>query len=325
VLLRSVVLATVLAVAPSIQPAFTLPDMTGLVEGIGYRARTGAFYFGDVHLRCVWLRTRDGRVRRFTAPDEQLLGIFRVAVDEPRRALWASMGALPEMAGFTDAVAGAGGIAEIDVESGRVRRVVRAPADGGRHLLGDLVVLADGTVYATDTTAPVVWRLAPNATVLESVAPAATFTSLQGITPSADGRGLFLTDYPVGVVYLDLSTKATRTLAVPDGVNVRGCDTLVRAPDGSLIAVQNGTKQQRVLRLTVDAGATAITAVEVLAADATMVDATLGTIAGPDFVFIADGGWNRFGAGKADVTPRGVPVVRLPLGSAVAERPSRGH
>jgi len=313
--------AIVGVVAP--EPAFTLPDMTGLVEGIGYRAKTGAFYFGDVHLRCVWLRTRDGKVRRLTQPDDRLLGVFRVAVDEPRRALWASMGALPEMEGFSDAVAGAGGLAEIDLESGRVRRVVRAPADGAKHLVGDLVLLPDGTIYATDTTAPVIWRLAPKGTALESVAPAMTFRSLQGIAPSADGRGLFVTDYPVGVIYLDLATKTTRTLTAPDGVNVRGCDTLVRAPDGSLIAVQNGTKQQRVLRIRVDAGATAITSVDVLAADDAMVDATLGTIAGADFVFIADGGWNRFGAGKAATTPRPVPVLRVPLDSAVAARPSR--
>ena len=187
-LLWSLALVSALVATPAVEPAFTLPDMTGLIEGIGYRAKTGAFYFGDVHLRCVWLRTRDGKVRRFTAPDDRLLGVFRVAVDEPRRTLWASMGALAEMDGFTDATKGAGGLAEIDLESGRVRRVVLAPSDGAKHLLGDLVVLADGTVYATDTTAPVIWRLAPKGTALESVAPGATFTSLQGITPSADGR-----------------------------------------------------------------------------------------------------------------------------------------
>ena len=293
--------------------AFDLPAMTGLVEGIAYRPKTDAYYFGDVHRRCVWLRARDGTVSRFSAPDDRLLGIFRVDVDEARGALWAAMGALPQMDGFTDARKGAGGIAELDLATGKVRRVVLAPSDDAQHLLGDLVLAADGTIYATDTTAPVIWTLAPGSTALEPLVRD-QFRSLQGITPSADGRTLFVTDYPVGVLAIDLATKAVRTLTAPAGTNVRGCDTLLRAPDGALLAIQNGTKTQRVLRLTLDAGATSIARVDVLAEDPAMLDATLGTLAGGAFVFIADGGCNRFEPGKADASPRSVPVLRIALG-----------
>ena len=43
-----------------------------------------------------------------------------------------------------------------------------------------------------------------------------------------------------------------------------------------------------------------------------MADATLGTLVGGDLVFIADGGWNRFEPGKADASPRPVPVFKVP-------------
>jgi sugar lactone lactonase YvrE len=311
--LVTVLVATLIApqsAGPKAEPAFTLPAMTGLVEGIAYRPKTGAYYFGDVHQRCVWLRAKDGAVSRFNAADDRLLGVFRVEVDEQRGALWLAMGALPQMSGFTEAMKGIGGIAEVDLQTGKVRRVVRAPADGGQHLLGDLVLAEDGTVYATDTTAPVLWKLAPGATALEVVARD-QFKSLQGITPSADGRTLFVTDYPVGVLAVDLRSKAVRTLPAPPGSEVRGIDTLLRAPDGALIAIQNGTRTQRVLRLTLDAGATAVTKVDVLAADPMMADATLGTFADGAFVFIADGGWGRFEPGKVDASPRPVPIVRV--------------
>jgi sugar lactone lactonase YvrE len=298
--------------APLARKAFVLPVMTGLVEGIAYRAKTGAYYFGDVRQRVVWLRTPDGRVTRFSPPDDRLLGVFRLEVDEARGALWLAMGALPQMEGFTEAQKGAGGLAELDLATGQVRRVVLAPADGAAHLLGDLVVARDGTIYATDTTAPVVWKLAPGGRALEVVVRD-RFTSLQGITPSADGRTLFVTDYPVGVLAIELASAAVRTLTAPAGINLRGCDTLARAPDGTLIAIQNGTKTQRVLRLALDAGASAITSVETIAEDPAMADATLGTIAGDAFVFIADGGWNRFEPGKVDATPRPVPVLSVLL------------
>jgi hypothetical protein len=295
---------------PLAQPAFVLPEMTGLVEGIGHRPRTGAFYFGDVRRRCVWMRAADGTVTRFSAPDDRLLGVFRVAVDETRGALWASMGALEQMEGFGAAHKGAGGLAELDLATGRVRRVVLAPADGAPHLLGDFVQLADGTLYATDTTAPAIWRLPPGGTALEPFVRGA-FKSLQGITLAADGRGLFVTDYRVGVLHVDLATQAVRTLTAPAGADLRGLDTLLRTPDGALVAIFNATSRQRILRLTVDPAATAIAAIEVLAADPAMPDATLGTLVGDDLVFIADGGWNRFEPGKVDASPRPVPVLKV--------------
>jgi streptogramin lyase len=295
---------------PLAASAFVLPAMTGLVEGIGHRPKTGAFYFGDVRLRCVWMRAADGTVTRFSAPDDRLLGVFRVAVDETRGALWASMGALEQMEGFGPSHKGAGGLAELDLETGRVRRVVLAPADGAAHLLGDFVQLADGTLYATDTTAPVIWRLSPGAAALEPFVTGG-FKSLQGITLTGDGRGLFVTDYRVGVLHVDLATKAVRTLTAPTGADLRGLDTLLRTPDGALVAIFNATPRQRILRLTLDVGATAITAIDVLAADPAMPDATLGMLVGDDLVFVADGGWNRFEPGKVDASPRAVPVLKV--------------
>ena len=315
VLIASIALAAqapVASTAPArAEAAFVLPEMRGLIEGIAFRPKTGAYYFGDVHLRCVWLRAADGRVTRFSAPDDRLLGIFRVAVDESRGALWASMGALEQMDGFAATHKGAGGIAELDLATGAVRRVVLAPADGAPHLLGDFVQLADGTILATDTTSPVIWMLAPGGSALVPLVTGG-FKSLQGITLAADGRGLFVTDYRVGVLHVDIATKAVRPVTAPAGADLRGLDTLLRTPDGALVAIFNATPRQRILRLTLDDAATAITAVDVLTADPAMPDATLGTLVGGDLVFIADGGWNRFEPGKVDASPRPVPVLKVP-------------
>lgn len=296
---------------PRATPAFDLKEMRGLIEGIAFRPKTGAYYFGDVHLRCVWLRTADGRVTRFSAPDDRLLGVFRVAVDEGRGALWASMGALEQMDGFGERLKGAGGLAEFDLASGKVRRVVRAPADGRPHLLGDFVQRADGTIYATDTTSPIIWTLPPGGDALVPLVEGG-FASLQGIALNADQRALFVTDYRVGVLHVDLATKAVRRLTAPAGADLRGLDTLLRTPHGALLAIFNATPRQRILRFTLDAEATAITGIDVLAADPAMTDATLGTLAGDDLVFVADGGWGRFEPGKVDATPRPVPVLRVP-------------
>ena len=152
-----------------------------------------------------------------------------------------------------------------------------APADGAPHLLGDFVQLADGTILATDTTSPIIWMLAPGGSALVPLVTGG-FKSLQGITLAADGRGLFVTDYRVGVLHVDIATKAVRPVTAPAGADLRGLDTLLRTPDGALVAIFNATARQRILRLTLDDAATAITAVDVLAADPAMADATLGTL-----------------------------------------------
>jgi hypothetical protein len=311
--------ALALVLAAAADTAFTLPDMNGLIEGIAFRSRAGAYYFGDVHRRCVWQRAADGTVTRFTAPDERLLGVFRIEIDEGRGVAWAAMSALPQMDGYTPAMKGRAGIAEIDLASGAVKRIGLVPSDGGNHVIGDLMVLVDGSILATDSAAPVLWTWTPGRPQLEPLVRSELFTSLQGITSAGDQVGVFLTDYRNGLIYVDRSSQMVRTIAAPAGANLRGCDTLVRAPDGTLIAIQNGTAQQRVLRLTVSRGPTAVTQVDVMAAEPAMSDATLGTIVGDHFVFIADGGWNRFEPGKVDATPRGVPVLRLPLSSSAAK------
>ncbi len=37
---------------------FELPEEKGIIEGIAYRERTGDFFLGDVHRRCVWRELR---------------------------------------------------------------------------------------------------------------------------------------------------------------------------------------------------------------------------------------------------------------------------
>ena len=116
-----------------------LPGRTGIIEGIAFRERTGDLFLSDVHHRCIWRRDREGRVARFTAEDEELLGIFGIAIDEPRNTLWAAMSAVPEMAGYTPEMKGYAALAEFNLATSELRRVIPVPVDGREHGLGDLV------------------------------------------------------------------------------------------------------------------------------------------------------------------------------------------
>jgi sugar lactone lactonase YvrE len=295
--------------------AFSLPGMTGLIEGIAWRGKTKEFFFGDVHTRAVWARAPDGTVRRFSEATDILFGVFGLAVDEDRGALWAATSMVPGVSGYTTAQDGTAGLAEFDLDSGSLRRVVRLPVDGLTRVLGDLTVAPDGSIYLPDSVGGTLWRLAPKGKELERFMESDEFVSLQGVVVAPDGKGLFLTDHANGVLRVDLARHTVRRLDAPPNTTLIGLDGLALAPNGDLLAVQNGLHPLRVLRLSVDEAGTSVIDVKVLeSAHLAMAEPALGCVADGYFVFIGNAGWSRFETADPQPTaPRPVPIFRTKL------------
>ncbi len=294
---------------------FELPAMTGIIEGITCRAATGDTFFGDVRRRCVWQRRPDGSVRRFSPADAGLFGVFGLAVDEARGSLWAATTAVPEMEGSSPADLMRAALVEFALADGRVRRRAALPADGAKHVLGDLAIAADGTVFATDSLAPVIWRLPPGAAQPERWLESEEFYSLQGVAITRDGRTLLVSDYGNGLFAIDRSTRAVRQLATPPDTTLIGLDGIALVSDDFIVGVQNGTDPRRVVRLRIDLAAGRVCRLEVLErGHPAMADPTLGTLVDGRFVFVGNSGWDRFAARNADTAePRAVPVLAIDL------------
>ena len=65
---------------------FSLREVTGLIEGIAWRAKTGEFYFGDVNARAVWVRGKDEILRRLTPEGDELFGVFGLVLKVARES-----------------------------------------------------------------------------------------------------------------------------------------------------------------------------------------------------------------------------------------------
>lgn len=310
-------LATNLQAKGAGQIAFTLRGITGLFEGIAWRETTGQFYFGDVNGRAVWRRMPDGTLERFTEESPDLLGVFGLVVDEASGTLWAATSAVPAMRGYEPEMAGLAALAEIDLETGAVRKVVRVP--GRRedaHVLGDLVLGAKGSVFLTDSGAPVIWQLAPSSNVLEPLIESDEFLSLQGIVALPDGETLIVADYANGLLAVDLVARSVRRLESPPNATLIGIDGLTLAKNGDLIGIQNGLRPNRVLQISVDAANDRVTSVAILeSGHLTMAAPALGCIAtNGHLFFIGNAGWTRFdSADGRPAEPRSVPVFRTRL------------
>jgi len=274
-----------------------LPGRTGIIEGIAFRERTGDLFLSDVHHRCIWRRDRDGRIGRFSAEDEDLYGMFGMVIDEIRNTLWVAMTALPEMSGFTSELKGEAALAEFNLATSELRRVIPVPGDGRDHGLGDLLLAPDGTIFCTDSLAPVVWKLSPGEEEMEKVVDSPVFSSLQGLV--LEQRTLLVADYSNGLFTVDLATGNITALPPPKNATLLGIDGLVAVP-GGIVAIQNGGDPQRVIRVALSPGMDAVLGVTVLAvALPNLKDLSLVTLANGRPTFIAGAGWDGFDPAKA--------------------------
>ena len=294
---------------------WSIPGMDGIIESVALVPATHQFFFGDVHNRCIWEREASGGyvvMKKFSAETDGLLGVFAVKLSADGRTLWASSSAVPEMKGYSAADQGRGLLAAYDLATRKLRGTYLLPADGRAHVLGDFILAGDGTIYATDSTAPVIWRLSPGGTRLEKWLENAQFKSLQGLVLAPDERTLWVADYSRGLWRIDVSAAQAALLPAPAGAEMRGIDGLYAAP-GGLIGVQNGLNPQRIIRLALDATGAPTRLEIVLSGQPAMTDLSLGQVLGDRFQFVATSGWELFANPAATPAARPVTIIETSL------------
>jgi len=295
----------------------SLTDTLLLAEDVTWDARTKRFLVSSIHRRKIVAIDAAGAESDFTTPGaDGVWGIYGLALDAPRRLLWAATAAGPECE--TDAAADSGRTALVayDLDGrGLVRRIELAHTPE-RQVLGDLAVAPDGTVYASESLRGSVVRLRPGASQLEVLVPRGTLRSPQQPAPAADGRRLFVADYSRGIAAIDVASGVVTWLRKPRTLASGGIDGLVRIGN-RLLAVQNGTDPHRVLELTLDARGAAITGWRVLDQGAPRLgEPNHGVVVGSDFWFIGDSGWDRVGDDgrlQSSAAARPPVLLRLPL------------
>jgi sugar lactone lactonase YvrE len=278
-----------------------LSDSTQWPEGVDYDARTGNFYVTSIRHRTVVEVGPDGRERDVLRRGTGGIGaVFAVRLDSPRDLLWITTSSVaPGDSALAALVA-------VRVSDGATVRRFDLPRST-RHTLGDVAIGPDGDVFVSDSDDPVLYRLRPGADTLEAIRHP-LFRSLQGVAPAADGRAVYAADYSHGILRVDLRTgNVTRVSDAANSTSL-GCDGLVWHR-GALIAVQNGVAPARVMRFHLDPTGARITRAELLDRNFAIADEpTVGTIAGAEFVYVANSQWEKH-APDGSRRP-GVPLTR---------------
>lgn len=298
----------------------TLPDPWLHPEGVAFDPRNGRVFVSSVRQRKVVVIEPDGRVRDFVPANAGLDAVLGVSVDTARGVLWFTTGYTPEQDGPAAGLAGGSMLLAANLSDGTVTERWTLPDTSGGHLLGDVILAPNGTVYTTDSRSPIVYRVpAPGKGGVLARMPwqSKDWISLQGLAFTPDGGTAWLADWATGLYRIDVTSGSVTPITSDPSIFTLGVDGLYLMGTRRLVALQNGIAPARVVAFDLDAGGTRIERMQLLDRHLPQaIEPTLGVMVPGGLLYVANAPWGLYGAnGSVDPEkPFPAPILlRLPL------------
>lgn len=241
------------------------------------------------------------------------MAVLGMKVDASRGLLWAASWASEGMEGFTKADRGRAELIAFALADGSVRRRIAVAAGAGDHLLNDIAIAPDGTVYVTDSVAGAVWRVPVDRDVFETVLPPESFAYPNGIVLASTGA--LLVAHGTGIAVVEPESGLVERMESAPNIPLGGIDGLLL--DGrTLYAVQNGLGAPRLVAIELDESASRATKLSVLENDPSVLEIpTTSALYGGALYTIANAQLDALGPSglRKDKPLRDPRIVRTPV------------
>lgn len=288
-----------------------------LAEGIAFDPESQRFFVSSVDQRKIVTIDANGDQHGWQSFEAAGLvqGAFGMAIDRKRGVLWVASSGVPQVRNLAAQDRGANGVFSFRlIDIPRIMSIAMLPSRSEQNVIGDVAVLDDGAVYATDSIAPSIYAITNDGYAIDTWLTDEIFGSLQGLTSTPDNTQMIVADYARGLHFIDRTTKATTTIGYAGGTTLLGIDGLYRTGN-RLIAIQNGVAPIRILSMVLDASGHGIAGVNVISAnDPNITEPSLGTIKGDEFCVVANAQWSRFnddGTRKQDLDPPYITCIKV--------------
>jgi hypothetical protein len=289
--------------------AFEIDDRGLIPEGIAYDPGTASFFVGSIAQKRIVRVAPGGVVTEFAGKAANLDYVLGLALDSPRRTLYAVS---------TTAITEAGEkerrntVVGFDADTGKV--VLRAEVPGAQQL-NDVTVARGGRVFVSDSASGAVYEILKSGAP-HTVLPAGQARGTNGLAVSPDVKRLYI-GHSTGIAMVDLATGKMTRVTPPARETVAGIDGLYEW-EGQLVGVQNVTTPGRVIVMTLSPDGTAITRVQTLLSHhhPSLDEPTTGAVTSHGFYLLAATGVNRFNREGKIERPDTVPkptVLRVLL------------
>jgi hypothetical protein len=218
-------------------------------------------------------------------------GVAANAIAVKDGVLWASTAASRQTVGYAPDAKIASKLVKVDLATGKILAQFEDKRPDRR--LADLYAGKED-LYVSDGNTGEVLRLTGYQGRLQVLIPEGYLGSPQGLSENAEASVLIVSDYASGLYRVDLAKGALTRLKAPEETVLLGIDGLYRYGN-DLIAVQNGFKPNRILRLRMNPDWSAVEKAEVLLrGHPDLEEPTGGQVIGDRFVFVARSQWSEF-------------------------------
>lgn len=288
-----------------------LPETALIPEDIDYDPKAKLFYVTSVFSKEIFSIDADGRARVFAkAPDHWPM--MAIKIDTRHRVLWATEVAIDSFTLSPHEDWGRSATLIYDLKSGALLHRVEGPPHAA---LGDMTLTSDGDAIVSDGDHGGVYRIDRTSWQIARL-DNGDFISPQTAALLPDGQHLLVPDYVRGIGILDFKTKAVFWIPMEGKYALSGIDGLYLS-GRTLIATQNGTSPERVVRFDLDASLRHVESESILErATSTLGDPTHGVVVDGSFYYIANSGWDvldEHGNRKAGSNPSRAIVMRADL------------
>lgn len=267
-------------------------DTLLLVEGVAFDKTRDRFLLSSIHDRRIAVATPDGAVTDFADAESGLLSPTGMKVDATNDRLLVASASTPQTPGLGETDAGRSALLAFDLASGALQQTWEAGE--GEHWFGDVTIGKDGALYISDSLQKELYVIPQGADEITALVAHPDFVSPQGLTLSDDGSFLYLADYAMGLFRITLTTGLVERLMPSGDLAPYGIDGLYFY-GGDLIAIQNGVRPNRVIRINLTEDGSKIESSDILlAAHSDFLEPTLGVIAGDSLHLVANSGWPHF-------------------------------
>jgi hypothetical protein len=217
------------------------------------------------------------------------------------------------MEGYTKADEGRAELTAFALADGSKRRRIAFSAGAGPHLLNDIAIAPDGTLYVTDSIAGAVWRVPADRDVFEPVMPPESFAYPNGNVLA--WTGALLVAHGTGVAVIDPASGLVERMESAPNIPLGGIDGMLL--DGhTLYAVQNGLGAPRIVAIELDESGSRATKLTVLENDPSVLEIpTTSALYGGALYTIANAQLDALGPGglKKDRRLHDPRIVRTPV------------
>jgi hypothetical protein len=288
----------------------TIRDRELLPEDLDYDAAGKRFFLTSVLEKKIVTLDRYGRSSDFArSPDGWPM--LALKIDARHQVVWATEAALQSFANVRKQDWGRSAVLRYDLRSGKLLSRIEGPHPSD---LGDMTLAPNGDLLISDSVGGGLYRETSNGAALQLV-DGIDFVS--PYTPAiVPGTPLIIVpDYARGIGVLDLTNKRVRWIAMRNAYALEGIDGMYLYGN-TLVAIQNGTSPERIVAFAFDARRAHILSMRTIERATPGLDPNHGVIAGGDFYFIDNAGWNQLNADGtvkkgAALTPARIARVHL--------------